>query len=475
MGTPDALGTPGTFAFYTSELFAFEGEEISGGRIYPVDLIDDVVEARLYGPDNPFLAEPRPLSVDFTVYVDAGQSVAKLVVDAEERVLQVGEWSDWVPIGFSMVPTQSLTAQARFLLKSIEPDFQLYVTPLNFDPLAPMIPLSTPALFVTELAEATGRFFTQGMPEDTRALDEGVLSDREFLEQAELAGSEILEQYPYVLDRFRHGLLFYYFGNGDQVSHMMWRPLDPEHPLYDPVRDPQLAEVVPRIYERFDAVVGHTLEHIGEDTLLVVMSDHGFTSWRRSFHLNAWLAENGFLARRDESLEDDPGYFANVDWSRTRAYGLGINGLYVNLRGRERHGSVSPSEREAVMDEIAEKLLATVDPATGTPAVTKVFKREEAYRDRGHLEIGPDIVVGYAEGWRCADSSGLGGVAREVFSDNDGWWSGDHLMDPEAVPGILLTSRPLVHPAPALKDLAGALLAEFDIEEFPARTGRASE
>jgi predicted AlkP superfamily phosphohydrolase/phosphomutase len=307
------------------------------------------------------------------------------------------------------------------------------------------------------------------MPEDTKSLKTGMLSPEEFLAQARLAGRETIEQWDYVLDHFEGGLLFYYVGNLDQISHMMWRSMDPGHPAYDAEKDGRFADVVPSLYVELDALVGRTLDRLGTDTTLVVMSDHGFTSWRRSFHLNAWLSQNGFLAVRHPKLQKDPGLFANVDWRRTKAYGLGLNGLYVNLRGRERHGSVAAAEREALLEEIAARLLATIDPATGKAAITRVYRRERDYRDRGSLEIGPDLVVGYAHGTRASDESALGEVAGEVIRDNTSPWSGDHCMDHETVPGILLTSRPLRRAAPDLRSLAGALLAEFGIEGFPAR------
>jgi predicted AlkP superfamily phosphohydrolase/phosphomutase len=243
--------------------------------------------------------------------------------------------------------------------------------------------------------------------------------------------------------------------------------MDPEHPAYDPEADPPFADVIPAIYEQMDAVVGHTLERMGEDTTLVVMSDHGFTSWRRSFHLNTWLVENGYMTLRDPDRRDESGFFSGVDWAKTRAYGLGINGLYLNLRGRERNGVVSPQDREALMDEIAAGLLATIDPVTGEPAVTKVYKRDEVFRDRQNIEIAPDIIVGYAKGTRGSNESALGGLTEDVFADNVDEWSGDHCMDHETVPGILLTNRPLARPATSLDNLAAAILGEFGIDEFP--------
>ena len=476
MGTPDIIGTYGTFSFYTSELFAFAGEDISGGKVYEVDVFDNVVEAELYGPDNPFLVEPEKVTAPFTAYLDLEESLAKIVVGDEEVVLAVGEWSGWVPVDFDLIPTQGLRGMARFYLKQVKPDFELYATPINFDPHDAAMPISTPASYAAELAEASGRFYTQGMPEDTAGLTEEVLTAEEFLAQAKIAGDENIEQYRWVLDQFQDGLLFYYFGNVDQISHTMWRGRDPDHPGYDAESDARFSGLIDELYQKLDGIVGYTLERMNEDDLLIVMSDHGFTSWRRSFHLNAWLHENGFLAVRDPNMEDDPGIFANVDWTGTQAYAVGINSLYVNLRGREKWGIVNPVERESVMDQIAEKLLATIDPETGEPAVTKVYKREEFYRDRGELEIGPDLVIGYAKGTRGSNESALGAVGKEVYSDNMSVWSGDHAMDHEAVPGILFASRPLKKEALRLQDLAAAVLAEFGIEgEFPSRVGEGAE
>jgi predicted AlkP superfamily phosphohydrolase/phosphomutase len=471
MGTPDVLGTYGTFSFYTSDAQRFEGVDVTGGKIHDSLPIGGIVEATLAGPPNPFLREQEPLEAPFTVYLDPEKPLAKIVVGDQERVLAQGEWSDWVPVTFAMAPTQKLHAIARFYLKQVRPTFELYVSPLNIDPLHPALPISTPASFAGELAKEGGRFYTQGMPEDTKALSEGVLDTREFLAQAHIAGEEVAAQYHSVLARFSRGLLFYYFGTGDQTSHMMWRSMDPGHPAYDAARDAPFADVIPNLYEAFDAIVGYTLDHMGPETTLVVMSDHGFTSWRRAVDLNAWLAQNGYLAVIDPTRTDDPGLFANVDWSRTRAYGLGINGLYINLAGRERWGIVPPGDRSALMEELAHKLEGLIDPATGEHAILHAYLRDRAYHGRGALEIGPDLVIGYNKHYRCSNDSALGKVGREVFADNRDAWSGDHCMDPSVIPGILATSRPLKKPVARLSDLAAAVLAEFGVEGFPAPAG----
>jgi len=467
MGTPDILGSYGIFSYYTTDPFTWAGRDVSGGKVYNVGLNDGVVRSTLYGPTNPFLVEATKIAAPFTVYVDDVEPVAKIVVGSEERVLKVGEWSDWVPISLDLVPTQSVPVIARFYLKAVRPDFGLYVTPLNLDPRSPAMPISHPGSYAAELAAATGPFYTQGMPEDTKAFKAGVFTAAEFEKQAQMAGEEVQRQYAYVLDGFQDGLLFYYFGNGDLVSHMMWRAMDPGHPAYKP-GDAAFADTVKKIYEQFDRIVGETLPRVEAGATLVVMSDHGFTSWRRAFHLNTWLKDEGYLTPRDPNLKDDPGLYANVDWSRTRAYALGVNGLYINVAGREKDGVVDPGQREALAREIGEKLLRAIDPKTGERAVTKVLRREE-YRDRGHLEIGPDLIVGYAKGTRGSDESALGKLMPEAITDNHEEWNGDHCMDPDAVPGILFTSRPLKKPAAKLDELAAAVLAEFGVEGFPNR------
>ncbi len=470
MGTPDLQGGYGTFAIYTSQPYAAE-QAPPGGAAYAVAFREGLLEAALEGPANPFLKTGEKLRAAFTARRDTAGRHVLLTVGDTVRLLKVGEWSDWFPVTFAMVPTQSLQGQVRFFLKSIDPFFELYASPINIDPLEPAMPIAHPGDYAAELADATGRFYTQGMPEDTKALKAGVLSEAEFLAQARLAGDENLRQYRYVLDRFTGGLLFYYFGNIDQVSHMMWRPRDPGHPAYDAKHDSPNAAVVTALYEGLDAVVRETLDRLGPDDLLVVMSDHGFTSWRRAFHMNSWLRDNGYLVPLDPNREDDPGFFANVDWSRTRAYALGLNGLYLNVRGRERDGIVPPEGRAALAGEISARLLATLDPATGTPSITKVYRREQVYRLAGFDDIAPDLVIGYAKGTRGSDESALGGLPREVIVDNTSAWSGDHCIDHEAVPGILLSSRPLRAPATTIQMLAGAVLAEFGITDFPQRTG----
>jgi predicted AlkP superfamily phosphohydrolase/phosphomutase len=466
MGTPDILGTPGFYSLFTTQ-----PERITSAPeafIERVRVRNGVVESALHGPPNPLLVEETELEAPFTVYVDGENLAAKIVVGSEEVILQQGEWSDWVPVSFDLIPyMQTVGAQARFFLKQVRPEFELYVSPINLDAMGPVMPISTPNEYAVELAEAGGRYYTQGMPEDTNALQEGVFNNADFMAQAAIAHRELRQQLDYVLDTFEGGFLFYYFGNLDQVSHMMWRAMDPDHPAYDPVADAPFANAVIDRYLEVDVMVGEVMGRLPENTTLVVMSDHGFTSWRRQMNLNTWLLDNGYITLMNPRRRTGIPYFGNVNWTRTQAYAVGLNGIYINLRGRDANGSVPQSDRDRLIAEISNGLLSFIDPVTGEPAVTKVYPRDEVFSDDGYLEIGPDLIVGFAKGTRSSKESALGEFTDEIVFDNEDAWSGDHLMDHEAVPGVLFTSKPLSRQVTSLTDLAGALLAEFGIEGFP--------
>lgn len=464
MGTPDLLGGYGTYTLFSTAPERVAGT--SGGDIRRAEVRRGVLEAALRGPPNPLLAEPEDLEAALTVHIDPVRPTVRIRIGDEDLVLEEGDWSDWVQVEYPLPLFQRLRGMTRFYLKQVRPELQLYASPVNIDPLAPAMPISSPEGFAAQLAE-DGRFYTQGFPEDTDAISDGVFDTDEFLRQASIAASEIRRQYEELLAGFDDGLLFNYFGFIDQVSHIMWRATDPEHPAYDEERDGPYAGVIEDLYREADEIVGQTLgrlEELDGRGTLVVMSDHGFASWRRAFSLNAWLEQNGYLQVRDPARRDLD-FLANVDWSETRAYGLGLSGLYVNLEGREANGIVPTAEREALLAEITEALLAEIDPATDRPAITRVYSRDGTYGGAEHAEIGPDLVIGFAEGTRSSDASAAGRVPAEILVDNTNAWSGDHIMDHETVPGVLLSNRPME--AGSLHDLAAALLAEFGVTGFP--------
>jgi predicted AlkP superfamily phosphohydrolase/phosphomutase len=343
------------------------------------------------------------------------------------------------------------------------------VSPLQIDPLAPAMPISTPGEWSRDLAETLGRFYTQELPEDTKAYTGGIFTAHEFWEQSQFVYREQRRALDAMLDEFERGLLFFYFSSVDQGSHMLYRYTDAEHPAF--VADDLLQTGIRTLYEEMDEAVGRVLEAVDDRTTLIVMSDHGFSSFHWGVNLNSWLLENGYVTLIDPERRDGVTLFSNVDWNQTTAYAAGLNGLYVNLEGREEYGIVEPGDYEAVLDRLERDLVAMRDPRNGRQPVTLVYRAASELRGP-FADLAPDIIVGYNRGYRSAWESPLGEFPREVFVDNDDPWSGDHSIDYRLVPGVLVTNQRITMERPALYDLTVAVLDEFGVAPLPDMIGR---
>ena len=463
MGTPDLRGTYGTFSFYTDDPTAVAGA-VEGGQVIPVQVENSQVISKLIGPDNSFRKGSPAATEPFSVAVDPLESVARIAVQDHEFVLREDEWSNWVKIEFQLIPFfGKVKGMCRFYLKQAHPRFQLYVSPINIDPADPALPISTPSSYSRFLSEEVGEFYTQGIAEDTKALSDGVLDDKEFLEQSRTVLAEHRRIFDLQFPKFQKGVFFFYFSSLDLNSHMLWRLIDPEHPAYDATLASQYGSVLQEFYQQMDQVLGEVLPKLNEHTTLLVLSDHGFAPYRRSFNLNTWLLNNGYVTLKSDANPDNNEPLANVDWSKTRAYGLGLNGLYLNMHAREREGIVTPgAEADALLKEIKEKLLAVRDPKNNLPVITRVDFAADVYQGP-YTHDGPDALVGYNRGYRAGWKTILGAFPPEVLEDNTNAWSGDHCMDYTLVPGVLLSNRNIAAGMPALTDIAPTILAEFGI------------
>jgi predicted AlkP superfamily phosphohydrolase/phosphomutase len=404
--------------------------------------------------------------------VDAEHDAVRVAVGSEERLLHSGEWSDWIEVEFDVIPrVKKLRGMCRFYLRSVSPTLMLYASPLNVDPEDPALPISTPAGYARELSARVGRYYTLGIAEDTKALESGVFSDAAFVEQTDTLLAERDRMLDAVLDDFDGGLLFFYVSTIDQSCHALWRNTDAAHPAHAD-SDPSFSGRFADLYARMDALLGRVRAAVGEGTTVIVLSDHGFAPYYRKVHLNAWLHRNGYLALvRPTEIGQHPLY-GNVFWRRTRAYAAGLNGLYVNLVGREGRGIVSPgAEYDSLLAELERSLLAFRDPDNGERVVTRVYRARDVYHGT-EVDRAPDLVVGYNRGYRCSDDSALGTVTGELITPNLGKWTGDHCMDHSLVPGVLLSSRKLVAQDPALIDLPVTILSLFGIEAPDQMNGR---
>jgi predicted AlkP superfamily phosphohydrolase/phosphomutase len=473
MGTPDLRGTYGTFTYYTDDPSAMPGP-VEGGQVVAVEVENSHVAAQLIGPDNTFHKDAVPATEQFSVSVDPLQSVAEVAVQGKEFVLREGEWSDWVPVNFQLIPFfSSVKGMCRFYLKQVHPRFQLYVSPMNMDPADPALPISTPSNYSRVLSDEAGEFHTLGIAEDTKALSDGMLDDGEYLQQARTVLAEHRRIFDHEFPKFGKGVFFFYFSSLDLNSHMFWRLIDPKHPEYNVALAARNGSAIADFYSQMDEVLGEVLPHLDDHTTLLVVSDHGFAPYYRSFNLNTWLLQNGYIKMKSgaaASESNEP--FADVDWSQTRAYGIGLNGFYINLRGREKNGIVEPgAAADNLMAEIREKLLAVKDSASGLPVITSVDLARDAYQ--GSLaQTGPDMLIGYNRGYRAGWKTILGAFPADEIEDNTNPWSGDHCMDSRLVPGILLSNRKISADSPALTDIAPTILAEFGIEKSDHMIGQ---
>jgi len=362
------------------------------------------------GPPNTLRRDRAHASVQLIADVDPARPYVRLQVGAVQAIVRQGEWSGWLPADFPLIPhLVSIRGMFRVLAKQLHPRLEIYVSPVNADPEKPSLPISTPGSYVREVSASMGRWSTLGIPEDTAALRQGVFDLPQFLSQSRL----VLNDEQHLLDdslrRFSGGLLFFYFSAVDQNSHVLWGKHDPE---------------LLRVYRAVDASIGEVMRR-EPDAELMVMSDHGFAAFNRAVNLNTWLAARGFGAK---------------------AYALGLNGLYLK-------------DKQAG-DEIRRQLLAFRDPLNGQPVVANLIATDASPDNRS---IAPDLIVGYRAGYRASWQTALGEAPEGLIEDNDDAWIADHCIDPNEVPGVLFTTRPIRATHPGLKDLPVSLLELYGI------------
>jgi predicted AlkP superfamily phosphohydrolase/phosphomutase len=463
MGTPDMRGTFGTFTFFTNKPSPRDADEhdlkprqVPGGIIVPIRVEDHRAELHIEGPPNTLRKDQARTAVTLKVDIDPQEPVARFEIGDAQFILKQGEWSPWIKAGFPLIPGfKDAAGMIRVYAKELRPFLQVYVSPINIDPEYPELPITSPESYSQELYKAVGPFYTQGMAEDTAALRQDVLNRDEYLAQSRLVATEHLKLLRYGLDQFRDGLLFFHFFGIDQNSHMMWGKFD--EPLLE-------------TYKLVDEAVGWVIEKAGDATI-IVMSDHGFSTFDRAVHLNSLLMQEGFLSLDDPNNTGSDELFVHVDWSRTEAYALGLNALYLNLFDRERNGIVDPADREAVLKKIASRLLAYRDPKNGKKVIDTVyFPRDHFHGDM--VESAPDLLIGYSEGYRASWQTALGAIPSSIIDDNTEAWVADHCIAAHFVPGVLISNRKSKLEDPQLQDLTVSLLSEFGVSKPEGSTGR---
>jgi len=499
---PDIRGTMGTFSYYASDLSRFEeGSTEMGGILRRLAFDGETARAQLVGPPNPIvrakltairgkgtltdadrttLAEletQQDVTLPLTITWAKGRGAADIDIDGQRLTLKAGEWSKWINLKFRVNLFITVEGMTQLHLIKADDDVQVYVAPVNWKPDAPPVPISSPARFAEDLYKTLGPFRTLGWAEATWPLNEDRMTEATFMDDLYRAFDDRAQV---ILNRLTSGswdLLVGVIESTDRVQHMMWRHRDTTHPLHDAAGAAEYGDSILRIYRRSDQFIGEVLDQIGSDTTLMIVSDHGFHSWRKAVNLNSWLVQHGYMVlkgqetSRDKTLGDlfsGGEFFEHVDWSRTRAYAMGLGQIYFNLRGREGQGIVSTGdEYRTLSTDLSSRLMADLrDPDTGERIVTNVYKRDDVYSGE-YLGNASDLQVGFADGYRVSWQTTLGGAPQGIVYPNLKKWSGDHGgFDFADTAGVLISSRPIAADSRGranIIDIAPTVLQHFGV------------
>ena len=436
MCTPDLRGTQGSFSWFTTRSGDFTGE---GGSRFPLTRTDEGLTGHLEGPER--------ATIPFRITGDA------IEIAGGRYHLRPGEYTEWIRLSFPG-GAGAVHGITRFLLTEKQPEVSLYAMPVQIDPENPALPISHPSYYAMYLSKLLGPFATVGLAEDTWALNEGVIDEDAFLKQADDIKQERERMMFSALDRTRRGVVACVFDTTDRVQHMFYRYLDNRS-------EGRHSHVIETMYRDMDRLTGDVMRYVDQDTALFVLSDHGFCSFRRGVNLNAWLHQNGYLHLANGAAQSGK-YFEGVDWTRTRAYAIGLGGLYLNIAGRESGGLVRSDEVDALKSELIERLSGLVDPDTGHVSIRRVYASSRLYKGP-YLDAAPDLIIGYADGYRTSWDAAVGAISANVFEDNTKAWSGDHCVDPDLVPGVLFSNLKIESNDPGLEDMAPTALHLFGI------------
>jgi predicted AlkP superfamily phosphohydrolase/phosphomutase len=498
---PDIRGTMGTFYYFATDLSRYEeGNTEFGGILKRLVMENDVAQTEVIGPPNPIIKQQiqairtkgptlgdadraalaalqarEDVRIPMTIHWNRAAKTATVEVQGKSLLLEPGKMSRWIDLEFRVNFIVRVHGMAQLLLMNAGSELQLYMSPVNWKPDSPPLPMSAPASFSADLFHRLGYFRTLGWAEATWPLNEGRMDEQTFMDDLYRAFDDRAQVILSRIDAGNWDLLVGVIESTDRVQHMMWRLIDPKHPMYDAALAAKFGDSILRVYRRADQFVGEVLERIDPRTTVLIVSDHGFHTWRKAVNLNTWLVQEGYMVLKtqgvaqpgEKKLDDLFGggeFWENVDWSRTRAYAMGLGQIYFNLRGREAKGIVSPgAEASQLAGELRDRLLTMTDPGDGARIVRAVYKRDEVYSG-GYLHNAAELQVGMEDGYRVSWQTTLGGSPPGIVYDNMKKWSGDHGgYDFAATAGVLVSNKPLSSAAPSITDIAPTVLKFFSL------------
>ena len=444
MGTPDILGSQSTYTFYTTDA----SKENRENRHAQILNLKTNMKGHIIGPRVKQMGA-KAENKNVEVYFKRQDDTVEVRFQNERFRLKKSQWSDWKKVKFSLGFFKSMSGIVKFYLVQAEPELKLYMTPVNIDPANQAFPITYPESYGTELVDKFGLFYTLGMPMDTNALNDGVLDEAPFLSQAAEILKRNKETLFYELEKLKDGVLYQYFESPDIIQHMFWRYTDKEHPMYNEKEAIVYKDTINSWYMALDSIVENVMKQLGPKDELIILSDHGFTTYRTSFHINSWLIKNGYQFLKYGKSKSET--LSEIDWSRTRAYAIGFGGIYLNLSGREKYGIVKPGKEAGALVQDLKTRLNKLDN------VVKVHTREDLFSGK-EKQNSPDLFLGLASGYRASWQTAVGGAPAGIFEPNIKKWSGTHLVEPDLVPGVLFTSFKLTDKNPGLFDITPTVL-----------------
>lgn len=496
---PDIRGTVGTFYYFATDLSRYEeGSTEMGGILKRLAFEGNTARTELVGPPNPVvkaqqrallargtalseadkatlaeLATREDIRLPITVHWNRAARRATIEIQGQSLPLDEGQWSKWITLEFRVNFMVRLHGMAQLFLIRADKELQLYISPVNFRPDKPPVPISAPASFAGNLYDRLGFFRTLGWAEATWPLNEDRIDEQAFMDDLYRAFDDRAQVILNRIDAGNWDLLVGVIEATDRVQHMMWRFLDRSHPAYDEALAARYGDAVERVYRRADQFLAEVRERVGPDVPILVVSDHGFHSFRHAVNLNTWLVQEGFLAvkgaRTNQKTLDNlflgtGEFWENVDWSATKAYAMGLGQVFINVKGREGQGIVAEGEEyRQVVDDLSARLRTLTDPNTGTRIVSGVYKRDDVYSGP-YIKEAPDLQVGMVDGYRVSWQTTLGGSPAGIVYPNDRKWSGDHCgFDYKTIPGVLISSRPLAVDEARIIDVAPTVLKYFGV------------
>ncbi len=506
MGTDDLRATNGQYYWFHDDILSNPSDYKADLTQVVADDDDDdgfaeTIRTFLRGPADAMRVDPpsEHIELPMLIRISPDDELAWITIGDAQTIVREGEWSEWLDVTFDAMPggMAPMMGMVRFYAKELKPGFKLYVSPLNFSAESPATPITTPDDFAPELADALGSFYTQGMPEETNAYKDGLFDPVDFAKQVRLVhedGHAMLDLAAKRFDPAAGDMTFMYLSDIDLQCHMLWHLHDPKYP--DAPQHPAFRADEPGVGQGFleefymgiDRVLGKLRERLPPETLLIVMSDHGFQPFTRKINLNDWLVQEGYLVlngdrttgamglAHDSETHEIDWENTSIDWRRTKAYGLGFNGIYLNRQGREVEGIVSDAEAAGLIAEISAKLAALIDPKNGLKPVLAAYAGSDIYTGSSTVDRtaeAPDIVIGYDKGYGASEHTTLGEITGEaIIYDNTGHdFTGNHLMDPSVVPGILIVNRKLAHDGNDLTDVTATLLDHYAVPKGDGMVG----